>query len=248
MRYRAVIAYDGTAFYGFQRQKTERTIQGELEAALERIGGQGAVVYGAGRTDTGVHASGQVIAFDLDWKHTTDALVRALNVNLPEAIRVLGVDGAAADFNPRFAAISRTYRYRIYQGAVVDPLRRLYVWHLPYQLNVAVMQDAAETLIGTHDFRTFGTPPHGDNSVRTVLMAHWDTAGDEYHFTISANAFLFRMVRRIVGTLVMVGQGVVTVDVFRGILAAREPKQAGTPAPPQGLTLIGVGFPENNNK
>jgi len=246
MRYKATVAYDGTAYHGFQRQaQSSRTVQGELEAALAKIGGVGSAVIGAGRTDAGVHASGQVIAFDLEWKHPVGALRNALNVNLPHDIVVRDVQEAEADFHPRYDAISRTYRYRLYVGLVADPLRRLYVWHLPSLLDVAAMQEAVDCLIGTYDFSTFGRPPHGDNPVRMVTRAHWSTEGDEQHFTITANAFLFRMVRRIVGTLVMVGKGLMTASEFRDILAARNPSKAGVLAPPQGLTLIGVEYPNN---
>jgi tRNA pseudouridine38-40 synthase len=107
---------------------------------------------------------------------------------------------------------------------------------------VAAMRDAADALIGTHNFRSFGSPPQGDNPVRTVMVARWDDRADEHHFTITANAFLYRMVRRIVGTLILVGQGQVTPEAFSGILAARDPNQAGNPAPPQGLTLTAVEY------
>lgn len=247
MSYRATVAYDGTHYHGFQRQSaSSRTVQGEIEAALGRIGGKGRTVYGAGRTDAGVHASGQVIAFDLEWKHALDALRNALNVNLPRDIVVREVQEARADFHPRYDAISRTYRYRLYQGQVADPLRRLYVWHLPNPLDVAAMQEAADCLIGTHDFSTFGTPPKGENSVRTVKQAEWTIVDDEQHFTITANAFLFRMVRRIVGTLVMVGKGLVTAPEFQDILAARNSAKAGASAPPQGLTLMAVEYPKED--
>jgi len=246
MRFRAVVAYDGTAYHGFQRQaNAEKTIQGRIEAALESIGGRGSIVNGAGRTDAGVHASGQVISFDLDWKHGAKALQNALNASLPDDIVIREMQEAEANFRPRFDAISRTYRYRLYAAQVADPLRRWYTWRLLRPLDVGAMRDAAIGLLGTHDFSTFGSPPSGENAVRTVLQADWIDEADEHHFIITANAFLYRMVRRIVGTLAMVGQGQVTPDEFRGILAARDPRKAGQPAPPQGLTLISVGYPDN---
>lgn len=248
MRYRAVVAYDGTTYHGFQRQtNAEKTIQGRIEAALESIGGRGSVVNGAGRTDAGVHASGQVISFDLDWKHGQDALRNALNANLTDEIVIRQVAEAEQGFHPRYSAISRTYRYRLYSAQVADPLRRWYTWHMFYPLNVAVMREAADALIGTHDFSTFGSPPQGENAVRTVLQAEWLDEADEHHFIITANAFLYRMVRRIVGTLVIVGRGQMTPDRFSGILAARDPNQSGHPAPPQGLTLISVGYPDSGD-
>lgn len=244
MRYRAVIAYDGTDFEGFQRQKESRTVQGELEEALAQMAGRHVGVLGAGRTDTGVHASGQVIAFDLDWRHDIGTLRTALNAHLPPDIAVKAVDDATPDFHPRFDASSRTYLYRLYVADVRDPLRRAQAWHLTTPLDVAAMREASKGLIGTHDFTSFGSPPKGDNPVRTVLIARWDDVGDEQHFMIQANAFLYRMVRRIVGTLVAVGQGRVTPDGFRGILAARDRGQAASPAPAHGLTLVRVSYSE----
>jgi tRNA pseudouridine38-40 synthase len=242
MRYRATIAYDGTAYHGFQRQSNASSVQATLESALALVSGDASSITGSGRTDAGVHASGQVVAFDLDWKHKTSALRSALNVNLPSDIRVLEIGEADASFHPRFDARSRTYQYRVYTAPVADPLRRMYTWHLPHSLNVAAMQEAAEHLIGTYDFSSFGSPPQGDNATRTVILARWDRADDEIHFTIRANAFLYRMVRRIVGTLVIVGRGRMTANTFRDILAACDPNRSGPTAPPHGLTLTVVSF------
>lgn len=244
MRYRATLAYDGTGFYGFQRQRNAApTVQGEVEAALERISGQRVEVVGAGRTDAGVHASGQVIAFDLDWRHAPQALCDALNAALPEAIAVREVAEAAPDFHPRFDARSRTYVYRLYVAPVRDPLRRLYAWHLTSGLDVAAMQAAAQHLLGTHDFTSFGTPPQGENAVRTVYEAHWEVCVDgEYAFTITADAFLQRMVRSLVEALVQVGQGRLTVRAFADILAVRQRGLVKGLAPPHGLTLVAVNY------
>ncbi len=244
MRYRATLAYDGTGFYGFQRQRNAApTVQGEVEAALERISGQHVEVIGAGRTDAGVHASGQVIAFDLDWRHAPQALAEALNATLPEAIAVREVREAAPDFHPRFDARSRTYVYRLYVAPVRDPLRRLYAWHLTSELDMEAMQAAAQCLLGTHDFTSFGTPPQGENPVRTVYEARWEAcADDEYAFTITADAFLQHMVRSLVEGLVQVGQGRLTVQAFADILAARRRGLVKGLAPPHGLTLVAVNY------
>ncbi len=244
MRYRATLAYDGTGFYGFQRQRNAApTVQGEVEAALGRISGQRVEVIGAGRTDAGVHASGQVIAFDLNWRHTPEALRDALNAALPEAIAVREVAEAAPDFHPRFDARSRTYVYRLYSASVRDPLRRLYAWHVSGDLDARAMQAAAECVLGTHDFTSFGTPPQGENPVRTVYEARWETGADgAYTFTITADAFLQHMVRSLVGTLVQVGQGRMTVEAFADILAARQRGLVKGLAPPHGLTLVAVNY------
>ncbi|GAB4480560.1 MAG: tRNA pseudouridine(38-40) synthase TruA [Anaerolineae bacterium] len=245
VRYRATVAYDGTAYFGFQRQAAGvPTIQLRLEEALGRITGQGrrGGVVGAGRTDTGVHASGQVIAFGLDWTHGADDLRRALNANLPPDIVVREVAETGAGFHPRYDALSRTYVYRLVIAPVRDPLRRLYAWHREGELDIPAMQAAAGSLIGAHDFSAFGTPPQGENPVRTVYEATWWAGGDEAAFTIRANAFLYRMVRRIVGTLVQVGEGRMTPARFQDILTGRDPAQSAAPAPPWGLTLVAVEY------
>lgn len=247
-RYRATLAYDGAAYQGFQRQAAGTpTIQACLEQALAVLAeGKTVRVIGAGRTDTGVHASGQVIAFDLDWHHGVQALRSALNANLPPDVAIVAVQETHDGFHPRYDAVSRTYAYRITVAAVRDPLRRLRAWHQPGPLVVDAMQHAAHTLLGTHDFSAFGTPPKGDNSVRTVYSAHWDVAEGGLRFTIQADAFLYRMVRRIVGTLVLVGQGRMTVEEFRQILASRDPARAAAPAPPQGLVLVAVHYEDDD--
>ncbi len=244
-RYRATVAYDGTAYFGFQRQAAGvPTIQLRLEEALECLAEQGrrGDVVGAGRTDTGVHASGQVVAFDLDWAHGVEALRRALNANLPDDIAVRRVAEARDGFHPRYDALSRTYVYRLVIAPVRDPLRRLYAWHREGELDIAAMQVAAGSLIGVHDFSAFGTPPQGENPVRTVYEATWQAGGDEMIFTIRANAFLYRMVRRIVGTLVQVGEGRMTPARFQDILTGRDLAQSAAPAPPWGLALVAVEY------
>lgn len=246
MRYRATLAYDGTAYHGFQRQANAPTVQGRVEAALECIGSRAVTLIGAGRTDAGVHATGQVIAFDLDWRHAPEALCRALNANLPPDIAVRGVQEAAPGFHPRYDARSRSYEYRLYVAPVRDPLRRWRAWHLDRPLDVPAMQQAAHRLVGTRDFGAFGSPPQGENAVRTVFEAHWeDGPGQEHVFTIVADAFLYRMVRTIVATLVEVGQGRMTPETFREVLAACERGRAAPPAPPHGLTLVAVNYGED---
>ncbi len=244
MRYRATLAYDGTAYHGFQRQaNASPTIQGELEAALARIAGEPVGVTGAGRTDAGVHATGQVIAFDLEWRHTPLDLRNALNANLPEDLAIPAVEEAHPGFHPRYDAVGRCYAYALYTAPVRDPLRRWRAWHLVAALDADGVQAAASCLIGEHDFSAFGTPPQGENAVRTVSEARWTADGSgEHTFTITANAFLYRMVRTIVGTLALVGQGRMTPEDFRGILDARERSQAGPPAPAHGLTLVSVTY------
>ena len=161
MRVCAKVAYDGTEFAGFQKQANARTVQGELEAALEKVCERQIAVTGAGRTDTGVHARGQVIAFEADWTHGLDRLERALNVNLPQDVAVRDASECDADFHPRFSATSRMYEYSVFVSATRDPLRRRFAWHLTDMPDAAQMNAVAQMLIGSHDFAAFGSAPAG---------------------------------------------------------------------------------------
>jgi tRNA pseudouridine38-40 synthase len=239
-RYQIIFSYDGTGFYGSQRQGSARTVQSELEKALRRIGWTGRSVLLAGRTDTGVHASGQVAAFDLDWGHGLDDLRKALNVNLPPDMAVRSVDVARIDFHPRFDAASRRYRYRLFCAGERDPLRERYAWRV--WPSVADLRPLAELWPGTHDFAAFGSPPRaGGSTVRTVLAAAWKKTGDEWTFEINADAFLYRMVRRLVFVQVAVGQGRLSYEELEQSLAGRRKLLAGL-APPNGLTLMEVRY------
>jgi len=241
-RYQAIIEYDGTDFLGFQRQATGRTVQGEIEAALGRIGWAGKAVLGAGRTDSGVHAAGQVIAFDIEWKHGARDLQRALNANLPPDVAVKTLNECAADFHPRYSAKGRRYRYTLYNSPVRSPLAARYAWHVwPPLLNMAAMQAASEALIGRHDFAAFGTDPEdGDSTTRTVAQAQWTGAGEWLYFEVQADAFLYRMVRSLVGALKKVGAGDLAVAEFVALLQTRDRQQCPPIAPPQGLCLTQV--------
>jgi tRNA pseudouridine38-40 synthase len=205
-RYQATIAYDGTAFWGFQAQPDFRTVEGELWSALGTLGWRGETLLSAGRTDTGVHAAGQVVAFDLEWKHPLEDLQRALNALLPDDISCPALQRAAADFHPRYHALRRCYRYRMILAPWPDPLRErfaLRVWPAPDDQR---MSEAARDLLGKHDFGSFGSSPReGSHTVRTVLRAEWERKENELEFWIEADAFLFRMVRTIAGTLLQVG-------------------------------------------
>ena len=242
-RYRALIEYDGTAYFGFQRQrKGQATIQGEIERALTRLSGQPVTITGSGRTDRGVHAAGQVISFAIEWQHGTETLQRALNANLPVDIVVLQLDVADLNFHPRFDAISRAYHYYIYNQTIRSPLYGRYTWHVSKPLNIDKMKAAAAALIGTHNFATFGTPPQGDSTTRTLLCAQWSERGKLLIFNIEANAFLYHMVRSIVGSLKLVGDGTWTSDEFEAAFRACDRDRCGTLAPPQGLYLTSVKY------
>ncbi|MBS1245494.1 MAG: truA [Chloroflexi bacterium] len=243
-RYRAIIAYDGTDYHGFQRQAPEHepTIQGEIEQALTKISQSGVTVLGSGRTDAGVHATGQVIAFNAEWRHSLKDLQRALNAMLPADIAVLDLDEAALDFHPRYDAVSREYVYTIYDAPVRHPLYRLNALHVAEPLDVGAMNAAAADLVGEHDFAAFGLPTAGDVTVRRMLRAECRADLPLVCLELEANGFLYRMVRSIVGTLLLVGRGEMTLEQFRAVMEARDRSRAGAPVPPQGLCLTRVNY------
>ncbi len=243
MRYQALIEYDGTDYLGFQRQRDgQPTVQGELETAISHLARQPTSVTGAGRTDSGVHATGQVISFDLDWRHGVDALQRAINANLPADIVVQKLNEATPEFHPRFDARRRAYEYYIYNAAVRSPVRRQHSWHVRRNLDEVLMNQAAAHLVGIHDFATFGNPPQGISTTREVFTANWKRQDELLIFYIEANAFLYRMVRTIVGSLKSVGEGKWCVEDFVTALHACDRSWAATVAPPQGLYLVSVAY------
>jgi tRNA pseudouridine38-40 synthase len=242
MRVRAVVAYDGTNYSGFQRQANALTVQATLETALAQITQETITVLAAGRTDAGVHAAGQVIAFDTVWRHGVGDLRRAMNAVLPADIAVQEAEETAPDFHPRHDARSRCYRYTLYNAQVRSPLAWRYSLHVAAPLDRAAMQQAAQSLVGQHDFATFGQPPKGHVTVRRVLMAEWGGGLPWLTFDIEANAFLYHMVRSIVGTLLQVGRGVMGVEEFVALLASCDRSQAGPTALPHGLCLMKVKY------
>jgi tRNA pseudouridine38-40 synthase len=250
-RYRATVAYDGTGYHGFQRQAAEHepTVQGEIERALAKINQPGITILGSGRTDAGVHAAGQVIAFEAEWRHSLKNLQRALNATLPADVVVLDIDEAAQDFHPRYSATSREYVYTIYNASVRHPLYRHYTLHVPEPLDVALMNAAAATLVGEHDFAAFGLPTVGEITVRQMLKAECfaqppSSKGEPrlVQVKLEANGFLYRMVRSLVGTLLAVGRGVMTPEQFCAVLESRDRSRAEAPVPPQGLCLTRVNY------
>lgn len=243
-RYQIILAYDGTGFVGSQRQATSRrTVQAELEKALRALGWDGRTVFLAGRTDTGVHASGQVAAFDFEWQHSLEDLNNALNANLPADMAVRKVVQAAEKFHPRFDATSRRYCYRLFCQSVRDPLRERYAWRV--WPPVTDLRPLAKIWPGRHDFAAFGTPPRrGGSSLRTVFSAEWHPQADEWSFEIQADAFLYRMVRRLVFVQVAVGQGRLPAQALAQALRSR-PEVRNVPAglaPASGLTLVEVRY------
>lgn len=239
---RATVAYDGTDFVGFQWQPRGRTVQGVLEAAVAQVAQQQVRVIGAGRTDAGVHAQGQVIGFRVEWRHALADLQRALNAVLPQDVAIVELGLAEADWHPRFSARRRSYRYTVLNRPVRSPLARRYACLVTEPLDLAALRAAAGLLVGEHDFASFGRPTQGESTVRVVYAADWHQEGDRFTFDITGNAFLRGMVRSIVGTLLQVGAGRWPVARVSEILAGRERALAAAPAPACGLCLMRVEY------
>lgn len=221
-------------------------MQGEIERALAAIVGAPVRVYGAGRTDAGVHAAGQVASFTTESRLAEDVLVRALNAHLPPSIVALAVREVPDGFHARYSALSRAYRYTILHRPMRSPLLRRTALHVTSALDAAAMDTAAAALVGTHDFAAFagasGDRREDASTTRTVLRASCERQGDLLYLDIAANAFLPHMVRNIVGTLVLVGRGALQPEALGSILSKRDRSRAGPTAPPHGLCLVRVHY------
>jgi len=238
----AIVEYDGTEYFGFQIQRRVKTIQGEIEQALAEITRHETRIVGAGRTDSGVHARGQVVHFAPTWDRPLSDLQRALNAVLPRDIAVVGLKEGEPGFHARYSAHSREYRYTILNRPVRSPLALRYAHHCAKRLDVQAMDGACASLVGTHDFLAFGWPPRGDNTVRTVLRAACARAGEFVRVDIEGDAFLRRMVRRIVGNLMLVGLGNLSVRAFADLLSLGHRRTPATQAPASGLCLMTVNY------
>jgi tRNA pseudouridine38-40 synthase len=271
--FKITLAYDGTDYVGWQRQANGVSVQGLIEDALRELEGRAVAVAGAGRTDSGVHALGQVAAFTIERAMPPDALLRALNAHLPDAIRVMAADEVPASFHPRFVASTKTYRYRIWNGDVVSPFECRYVWPVGGALDVEAMSAAARLVEGQHDFAAFqATGSDVASTVRDVVESRIADCGSriDYGFAespqsirnsairnsalrnpqsallvyeITGSGFLRHMVRTIVGTLVEIGRGKRPVDWMADVLASRDRTAAGPTAPAAGLFLVRVDYP-----
>lgn len=250
-RYRMTVAYDGAAFHGFAPNPGVATVAGTLVSSMRRVLGYEPQLAIAGRTDTGVHGWGQVVSFDAADTLDVERLAHSLNSMCAPSIVVRDAAPAPDDFDARFSALSRTYRYRVLNRRVPDPFCHHLTWHVPDALDVAAMNAAADALVGEHDFSSFcrkrritvGDTEIEASLVRDVLSAEWsDAGGDIVELWISATAFCHQMVRSITGTLVDVGRGRIAADAVPAILAACDRAAAGTVAPPQGLTLWAVEY------
>jgi tRNA pseudouridine38-40 synthase len=244
--YKSIITYDGTDFKGFQRQAEGlRTVQGAVESALRGIGWQGQSLVAAGRTDAGVHARGQVIAFEMDWHHEANRLTHALNANLPSDVAVLLTEIAQQGFHPRFSAKRRFYQYTLIVTPVRDPLRERYAWRIWPEPSLVSMEEIAAAIVGRRDFASFGRPPIPDgHSIRQVFRAEWRHEFEALVFEIEADAFLYHMVRRLVAAMVEVGKDRLGAHDFQALLDDPQKRWEGMIAPARGLCLKAVIYEE----
>jgi len=244
--FKIVLAYDGTDFVGWQRQANGTSIQGVLEDALRDLDQRDVAVAGAGRTDAGVHALGQVAAFSLARALSADAVVRALNAHLPDAIRVQSAEEVASEFHPRFGARTKAYRYRIWNGDVISPFERRYAWHVSGALDVEAMAAAAGSLVGAHDFAAFQASGASTSTTERVVFSSLVSRLSNHEplvlYEVTGGGFLRSMVRIIVGTLVEIGRGRRPAAWMDDVLASRDRALAGPTAPPEGLFLVGVEY------
>lgn len=245
-RYKATISYDGTLFSGFQRQSHARTVQEEIEKTLQKLAsGQPVPIHGAGRTDAGVHAYGQVIHFDLPQKRALEKLRFALDTQTPDDIDVVDLAIVADDFHCRYQKHSKTYEFLVDNGRPKNPMMRHYATHYPYPLDINKMQEAIKDLVGTHDFTGFtaaGTSV--ENKVRTITEATLvqDDKTGFLVFTFSGNGFLYKQVRNMVGTLLKIGNGRMPVEQIKVILDSKNRQLAGPTPDGNGLYLKEIRY------
>jgi tRNA pseudouridine38-40 synthase len=244
VRYRITVEYDGGPFVGWQRQENGPSVQAALEAALTRFCGQSVRIQGGGRTDAGVHAAGQVAHLDLDGAPDPGTLRDALNFHLkPLPIAVLAAAMATPDFDARRSAVRRRYLYRILNRRAPPALERGRVWHVARPLDAGAMAEAAERLLGRHDFTSFRAAEcQAASPVKTLDRLEVARAGEEIAVTAEARSFLHHQVRNMVGTLALVGHGRWTAADVAAALAARDRRRAGPTAPPQGLCLMEIAY------
>lgn len=241
-RYQLKLAYDGTEFFGFQRQGNTRTVQKVVEETLRQLGWCERTILFAGRTDTGVHASGQVVVFELDWNHSSGEMLKALNAKLPADVAVVEVKKADAEFHPRYDAFSRVYHYEIYHSPVRLPSRDRFSWRVWPPLDGEKLAAAADILLGKHDFSAFGRAMKpGGNTIREVKQSRWLQTADGWLYEIEANAFLYHMVRRSVYLQVQVARGKLSLEQLTAGITATKPMKPGL-APAHGLTLFQVNY------
>ena len=250
--FKLTIAYDGTDFHGWQIQANKPTIQGEIVSVLQQLTQEKIILHGAGRTDAGVHALGQVASFRTQSGLSAQEFQRALNALLPPTIRIVGAEEVGPDFNARWSARGKTYRYRLYRGRVVPPAIWRYVLHYPFPLDEDAMRDAAARFVGMHDFASFAasTGSEDDDKERSTEREIYSTElartpdNEELVFTVRGRSFLRYMVRKMVGTLLDVGRGKLTAADIERLYELRDRSKSGPTVPPQGLVMVEVQHEE----
>jgi tRNA pseudouridine38-40 synthase len=247
--YKLILAYDGTRYSGWQIQPNAPSIQQHLQEALASLlGGEHIAVIGSGRTDAGVHALNQVAHFKTEHEFTPNRLLLALNGLLPRDIRIKQVELAPLHFHSQYSAVGKEYHYHLYLERIMDPFRRLYCWHVLRKLDLVLLQEAAPLFVGTHDFTSFANEPHGGavakNPIRTLYRLNIVPTEGGVRLEFEGNGFLYKMVRNIVGTLVDVASRRLTLAEVISIFEAKDRRRAGHAAPPQGLFLMRVDYPE----
>jgi tRNA pseudouridine38-40 synthase len=243
MKYRITLAYDGTDYFGWQTQVNQPTIQARLGAALEKFEGEPVTVHGAGRTDAGAHAEGQVVSFRLSREWEGQDLRRALNGNLPPEIRVLDASRVDEEFHARFDAKGKTYRYQAYLAEVMDPFLFRYAWHFPYALDVERLMEESKILLGEHDFSAFTIADcEAKSFTRTITEIRVEREGDLLKIFFSGDGFLRYQIRTMVGALVESNRGRLKTGSLAELMERKERAGAGAAAPARGLTLMKVEY------
>ena len=244
-RVKLIISYDGTNYCGWQIQMNGITVEEIINRELSRLLGEEIAVIGASRTDSGVHAIGNVAVFDTETKIPAEKISFSLNQRLPEDIRIQKSEEVPADFHPRYCDSTKTYEYKILNRRFPDPLNRLYTHFVYMPLDVEKMREAAAYIVGEHDFASFcSSGSQVKTTIRTVYTLDIEKESDIISIKISGNGFLYNMVRIIVGTLIKVGLGVYPAKHVKEILEAKDRYQAGPKAPARGLTLVGIEYRE----
>lgn len=244
-RIKLTVAYDGTNYCGWQIQPNGVTIEEVLNKSLSKLTGEDIRIIGASRTDSGVHARGNVAVFDTETSIPAERIAYALNQKLPDDIVIVRSEEVALDWHPRYCDCTKTYEYHIYNADVPDPVRRLTTYFVSYRLDIEKMQQAADYLVGEHDFASFcSIRTNVENTVRTIYELQILKEREELTIRIRGNGFLYNMVRIIVGTLLRVGRGFYTPEQVKEILEAKDRQAAGVTAPPQGLILVGIEYPK----
>jgi tRNA pseudouridine38-40 synthase len=250
--FKLTIAYDGTDFHGWQVQSSKPTVQGEIVGVLRRLTQENIALHGAGRTDAGVHALGQVASFRTQSGLSAGEFQRALNALLPPTVRIVEAEEVGPDFNARWSAKGKLYRYRVYRGKVVPPMLWRYVLHYPFPLDEDAMRDAAARFVGTHDFASFAasTGSEEDDKERSTLREIYSAElkrtddGEELWFTVRGRSFLRYMVRKMVGTLLDIGRGRLQPEDIDRLYELKDRSKSGPTVPPQGLFMVEVEHDE----